>query len=713
MISMYRKSACLSACLSLFLILCMAEAGAVIREYKDISQQELVILRQRAALKGMRLDAASDMSRALEYEIPENLTPGLFSPSVPLETSPSWMSAEEYAVGSVRWADMDNDGDLDLVTAHYEGGYPARPEQTRVWFNEGGELETTSSWESTDEVWSTGVALGDLDLNGYPDAAVVNSNGSSNVIYFQDAEGLEQTPSWSSVEDFFSLSVSFGDVTGEGYLDAAIVNQGVYTDPDKPNHLYGNTTGIPPSSASWTSADEAQNMAGALGDYDEDGISQEFFVFSGDGYRNIFRLGYAPLHSILEVTVDSTPVTAYCVHLREAWIVFQSPPPAGTDNVSVEAEVSQDLDFAVSVDHGNAKVYHDTGTTLESIPSFTVSGAGDRREKGVSWADVDGDGDLDLFVGGRDVPSMLYENIDGVLNTEACWASDDSEPSCSDLDWIDMDNDGDLDLAVGSTGDSNYDLVWVHENIDGTLETDPSWVIPWSAVSSMCNTVAWGDMNGDGFPDLAAGFAGSHIRVYLNTGVMPDTPTPTSIPDTPTPWPTETPSSFPTHTPTDMPTASPTNIPTAVTPSFTPTLLPTNVPTLTPNPTLLPTETPVCSVLGVTIWMPDDDFQTGENCELKVTVCNPDDAGYGTKPLFVILDVFGEYLFAPGFGSDVDFYSVEIAPGQQELQVIEPFNWPPNAGTADGMMFYAAMTDQNITMLFGEMDQWTFGWSDD
>ncbi len=490
----------------------------------DYSDRDLDSLRQKAISAGLNLQISPDRQDAVFVDRDEVHDVATGGRTVPLDMIPGWMTTEEYAVGGLRWADMNDDGWLDLVTVHYVGGYPPRPEETRIWYNQGGTLESTAGWVSTDTVWSTDVSVGDLDNNSYPDIVVVNDG--NNVIYFQDETGVSTTPSWTSSESLFSLMSAIGDVTGSGFPDFSVVNQGTYSDPYKPNHLYGNTTGIPGNSAYWISGDVAQNMACALGDFDEDAILIHSNEFTGDGVVTAFTLNPIPIHSVTSVLIDGFPTTDYTVHLRNGWILFATVPANGSA-ITVNMEISDDLDMAVAVDHGNAKVYLDTGTTLESTPSFTVSGTGDRREKGVSWIDVDIDGDLDLFVGGRDVPMLLYENNGGILSATASWSSVETEPSCSDMDWIDMDLDGDPDLAVSSTGDSDFDLLWVYENIDGTLETSPSWVIPWSAVSSMCNAVAWGDMNGDGYPDLAAGFAGAEIRVYLNTG-PPPTPTPGS-----------------------------------------------------------------------------------------------------------------------------------------------------------------------------------------
>ena len=500
-------------------IICLCSAallfGEIIDTKQDLTRQELALLRKQAKERGWRLEITEDLRRAVWCASAARAPQTSGGKDDPLDSEPVWLSDEEYAVGGLRWLDVDNDGDLDLVSCHYEGGYPVRPEQTRIWYNQGAMLEPSAGWISTDEIWSTDLAIGDLDQNGYYDIAVMNGGGygAPNKIHFNSASGPEATPSWTSTESLFSLNGSIGNVTGSGYLSFAAVNQGTYQDPDKPNHLYGNSTGIPPNTHTWISGDEAQNMSCGFGDYDRDGVIQQTYVFSGNGTRTLFTLPEVPIQRVIAVTVGYEWVTDYTLHLRDGWLAFMRPPYNGQDNIHVTVERSTDLDLAVAVDHGNAKVYHDTGAALESFPSFTVSGSGDRREKGIYWVDIDGDADLDLFVGGRNLPMHIYENT-GSLSDTPCWSSADPEPDLGDVDFIDMDNDGDLDMATVNTTETP--IIRVYENVAGTLTEDPVWGIGWSAISSMALAVAWGDMDGDGYADLAVGFSGSHIRVYRN-----------------------------------------------------------------------------------------------------------------------------------------------------------------------------------------------------
>ena len=154
-------------------------------------------------------------------------------------------------------------------------------------------------------------------------------------------------------------------------------------------------------------------------------------------------------------------------------------------------------------------------------------------------------------------------------------------------------------------------------------------------------------------------------------------------------------------------------VPSTPTPTRTPTATPTTgtgTPTNTPYATNTPTPTPPeCTELGVTIVMPSAMYHEGDPCYCDVVVCNPESTTYNDIPLMVVLDVYGQYFFAPSFTS-FDQYTIDVTPGQQTINVLPMFNWPADAGAASGLWFYAAMTDQAITELFGTLDSFSFGW---
>ena len=110
--------------------------------------------------------------------------------------------------------------------------------------------------------------------------------------------------------------------------------------------------------------------------------------------------------------------------------------------------------------------------------------------------------------------------------------------------------------------------------------------------------------------------------------------------------------------------------------------------------------------------MPNDYYREGDPFYCKVTVCNNTNDPIKEFPLFVILEVANLYFFAPSF-SDYDNYLAdypEFKPGETEITVIHEINWPSGAGQYSDAVFYAALTDPEITKLHGKLSIFTFSW---
>jgi len=138
---------------------------------------------------------------------------------------------------------------------------------------------------------------------------------------------------------------------------------------------------------------------------------------------------------------------------------------------------------------------------------------------------------------------------------------------------------------------------------------------------------------------------------------------------------------------------------------------PEEPPTPTPTPVVTPTPTPPggCDTLGVTLSMPGHDFGAGDTVNTIVTICNPGQTTYQNVPLFVILDVYGDMFFHPTY-SDFDYTPLTVTPGEAAITILPDFPWPSGVGSADGIFWYAGMTNPEMTDLMGEFDMWEFGW---
>ncbi len=136
--------------------------------------------------------------------------------------------------------------------------------------------------------------------------------------------------------------------------------------------------------------------------------------------------------------------------------------------------------------------------------------------------DYDSDGFPELAVANYIAPGWgpellnLYENINGVLESSPSWVPPDSVHSFR-LTWGDADSDGDLDLAA-ATGEPYYSSLesnLIFYNQDGILQTEPGWA---SADSDGCLDVHWVDIDLDGDLDLAFCESIGPIKIYFNYG---------------------------------------------------------------------------------------------------------------------------------------------------------------------------------------------------
>ena len=154
--------------------------------------------------------------------------------------------------------------------------------------------------------------------------------------------------------------------------------------------------------------------------------------------------------------------------------------------------------------------------TVDPLLTTAIWSSSESDDTGdVAWGDWDGDGDLDLAVGNRDQANRVYEN-DGLGQPSSLtpvWTSADTDDTAS-VAWGDWDGDGDLDLAAGNNGQPNR----VYEN-DGLGQPGSLSSVLTSVDTDSTMSVAWGDWDGDGDLDLAAGNWSGANRVYENDGL--------------------------------------------------------------------------------------------------------------------------------------------------------------------------------------------------
>ncbi len=237
--------------------------------------------------------------------------------------------------------------------------------------------------------------------------------------------------------------------------------------------------------------------------------------------------------------------------------------------------------------------------------------------------------------------------------------SNTSEPRTKPYDWV-MPNrlldNAHVTLHIGSSSYPNGIV------FDSHVYSPLSEVYP----------VQYGDSHVNGMQHMA-------VMKAFEVGGSEDTPTPTQSPT-------------PVHTHTPPPTGTQTQ--------WTPT----------PPPTVTRTPTD-CTETGVQIFMPYDYYYPGMLCSCQAIVCNAEGKTLTHHPLFVILQIADQYYFAPDF-SDFANYDRDFSQGESIILVLPEFQWPAGAGSFEGAKWYGALTNAEMTEIFGTMGEFTFSWSE-
>jgi Ca2+-binding RTX toxin-like protein len=418
---------------------------------------------------------------------------------------------------SPTFADIDGDGDLDAFVGGYDG-------TLRYFRNTGSRFApifatpVVNPFNLSDVGIRSTPTFADIDGDGDLDAFVGEFNG--NTLFFRNT-GTKNAPSFVASSNNFGLtdvgSVSrptFADIDGDGDLDAFIGGA------DGNIRFYRNTA---PSASDPIFAAPELNPFGLLGvgfsssptfaDVDRDG-DLDALVGTLDGITRFYR----------NIGNTSTPIftTPVLNPFGLTDVGFNSSPSF------VDINGDGTLDAFVGNNYGSTRYYRnvggDFGPTAFAPPTtrpFNLAAVG--LNSYPTFADIDGDGDLDAFVGERSGNTLFFRNTG--TPTAPSFAAPTNPFGLTNVDGsshpslVDIDGDGDLDAFIGETfGNTLFYL-------NTGTPTAPSFVASANNFGltdvGFFSAPTFADIDGDGDLDAFVGNQDGNTFFYRNSAAFP------------------------------------------------------------------------------------------------------------------------------------------------------------------------------------------------
>ena len=282
-----------------------------------------------------------------------------------------------------------------------------------------------------------GNAIGDFNNDGLTDI-VIGNYSQSCILYRNDSTAFTNVTTAAGMNlTSWGGSINWFDYNADSRLDCYIGNDGI---PTHANYLFENNdlSTFTEVAASVGLADDLSTLSTATADYDNDG-DLDIFIGNQSGSPTgvLFQNNGG---SFTNVSVASGLET-----YSYTW---------GADWGDFDNDGDLDLYLANSNAGNQCFVNNGDGTFTESAAFLGI--ADPTSSFSCGWADFDNDGDLDLYVAnGSSGVDKLYRNDGGTFTDVAATVGTNDMRHSNSTTWADLNNDGFLDLYLSNNGSEN------------------------------------------------------------------------------------------------------------------------------------------------------------------------------------------------------------------------------------------------------------------
>lgn len=355
--------------------------------------------------------------------------------------------------GGVAFIDYNKDNYQDILIIGGEFGNALYKNNWDGTFTD----VTNQSGLTVPGVVCMGVVIGDIDNDGDDDVFITTNENSPNLLFENNGDDTFSNISKSAgiTQLAWSSSATLGDFNLDGFLDIYVVNYVDFVSPPfdmsvkggQANFLYQNlgNNSFKEVAAELGVADFGCGLATAFTDCDGDG-DLDIMVANDFGYKFLPN----------ELYINQYPQSSFIKGAKESYIDAQ----INAMGVAI-GDYDKDLDLDYYITNMGANAFYenrDGGVLYQDISKDKNLNVLEGTSWGTVFFDYDNDTNLDLFVANGEIfkittqnqKNKLFKGIgNGLFEDVSEKTNVDNPENCRGLSCADIDNDGDLDILLG------------------------------------------------------------------------------------------------------------------------------------------------------------------------------------------------------------------------------------------------------------------------